>query len=93
VIKFVAQLIKAGGEILLSAIHKLINTIWNKNELPYQGKESIIVPIHKTSDKTDCNNYCGISLPTSYKILYNTFLSRLSSYTDDIIGDHQCVLM
>jgi hypothetical protein len=40
-----AELIQAGGEILLSAIHKLINSVWNKEELPYQWKESIIVSI------------------------------------------------
>jgi hypothetical protein len=28
-----AELIQ-GGEILLSAIHKLINSVWNKEELP-----------------------------------------------------------
>jgi hypothetical protein len=28
------ELIKGGEEILLSAIHKLINSIWNKEELP-----------------------------------------------------------
>jgi hypothetical protein len=62
------ELIKAGGEILLSAIHKLITSVWNKEELPHQWKESIIVPIHKKGDKTDYNNYRGISLlPTSYK--------------------------
>jgi hypothetical protein len=37
----------AGGKILLPAIHKLINSVWNKEELPDQGKESIIVPVHK----------------------------------------------
>jgi hypothetical protein len=64
-----AELIQAGGEILLSAVHKLINSVWNKEELPYQWRESIIVPIHKEGDKTDCN-YRGISLlSTSYKIL------------------------
>jgi hypothetical protein len=42
-----AELIQAGGEILLSAIHKLINSVWNKEELPGQRKESIILPIHK----------------------------------------------
>jgi hypothetical protein len=53
--------------MLLSAIHKLINSVWNKEELPNQSKESIIVPIHKKSYKSDCNNYRGISLlPTSY---------------------------
>jgi hypothetical protein len=29
-----AELIQAGGEILLSQIHKLINFVWNKEELP-----------------------------------------------------------
>jgi hypothetical protein len=43
----VAELIQAGGEILLSVIHKLINYVWNKEELPDQWKESIIVPVRK----------------------------------------------
>jgi hypothetical protein len=29
-----AELIQAGGEILLSTIHKLINSVWNNEELP-----------------------------------------------------------
>jgi hypothetical protein len=32
--QILAELIQAGGEILLSAIHKLINSVWNKEELP-----------------------------------------------------------
>jgi hypothetical protein len=52
-----AELTQPGGEILLSPIHKLINSVWNKKELPDQRKESTIVSIHKKSDKTDCNNY------------------------------------
>jgi hypothetical protein len=48
-----AELIQAGGEILLSAIHKLINSVWNKEKLPDQWKESIIVSVHKKGDKTD----------------------------------------
>jgi hypothetical protein len=52
-----AELIKAEGETLYSEIHRLICCIWNKEELPQQWKESIIVPIYKKGDKTDCNNY------------------------------------
>jgi hypothetical protein len=51
--QILAELIQAGGEILLSGIHKLINSVWNKEELPDQWKESIIVPVHKKGDKTD----------------------------------------
>jgi hypothetical protein len=85
-----AELIQAGGEILLSAIHKLINSGFNKEELPDQWKDSIIALLHKKCDKTDCMNYSGISLiSTSYKILSNISLSRLGPYIDEIIGDHQ----
>jgi hypothetical protein len=84
-----AELIEAGDEMLLSAIHNLINSIWNREELSDQSKESVIVPIYKKGGKTDCNNYRGISLPlTSYKMLSNILLSKLSPYIDEIIGDH-----
>jgi hypothetical protein len=86
-----AELIKAGGGTIFGAIHKLIISIWNKEELPEEGRESIIVPIYKKGDKTDCNNYRGIPLlPTTYKILSNILLSRLIPYADEVIGDHQC---
>jgi hypothetical protein len=85
-----AELYQAGGETLVSVIYKLMNSVWNKQELPDQWKESIIVPVHKMGDKTGCNNYRGKSvLSTSYKILSN-ILSWLSPYIDEIIGDHQC---
>jgi hypothetical protein len=70
-----AELIQAGVETLHLEIHKLVKLIWNTEELSRQWKESIVVPIHKKGDKTDCNNYRGISLPlTSYKI-FQTFSS------------------
>jgi hypothetical protein len=85
-----AELIQAGGNTLCSEIHKLINCIWNKEELPDQWKESIIVPIYKEGDRTDCSNYLGITLlSTSYKISSNILLSRLTPYVDEILGD-QC---
>jgi hypothetical protein len=64
--QILAELIKAAGKSLLSAIHKLLNSIWNKEELPDQWKQSISVPIHKEGDESDCNNYCGISLLSNF---------------------------
>jgi hypothetical protein len=58
--QILAEVIKAGCETLLSAIHKLIKSIWNKEEFPDQWKESIIVPVYKKGNKTDCNNYLGM---------------------------------
>jgi hypothetical protein len=51
------QFVKAGGRTFRSDIHKLIISIWNKEELPEQWKESIIVPVYKKGDKADYSNY------------------------------------
>jgi hypothetical protein len=52
-----AELIQEGGETLRTEIHKLIRLIGNKEALPHHWKESIVVPIHKKGDKTECSNY------------------------------------
>jgi len=74
-----AELIKAVGTALIKEIHKLIIDIWRMEELPKEWKTSIIVPIYKKGDKSDCNNDRGISLlPTCYKVLSNVLLTNLS---------------
>jgi hypothetical protein len=86
-----AELIKAGCRIIQSEIHKHIISIRSREGLPEEWMESVIVPIYKKGDKTDCSNYRGTSLlSTTYKILSNILLSRLTSYAEEIIGDHQC---
>ena len=52
---------KAWGRTIRFEIHKIITSVWNKEELPEEWKESIVVPIYKKGDKRDCNNYRGIS--------------------------------
>jgi hypothetical protein len=85
-----AELIKTGEKTIRPVIHKLINSIWNKEELLEEWNESIIVPIHKKGDKTDCSNYRGISLlSTTNNITSTILLSRLTPRANEIIGDHQ----
>jgi hypothetical protein len=83
--------VKAGGRTICSEIHTPINSILNKKELPEGWKESIVVPMYKKGDKTDCSHYTGISqLPSTYKIHSNILLSRLNPYAEEIVGDLQC---
>jgi hypothetical protein len=67
-----AELIQAGGEMLLSPIHKLINSIMNKEELPDQWNESIIVPTHNKVTKLTVvvvmGYYCYQHHTTFYRI-------------------------
>jgi hypothetical protein len=55
----------------VSAIHKLLNSIWNEQELPDQWKESIIVLLTTNFRRTSL-------LSTSYNMLWNILYSRLS---------------
>jgi hypothetical protein len=76
-------LIQAGGETLLSAIHKFINSIWNK-----EWKGPTVLRIYK---KGACSNNHVISLPsTSYRIFSNILLSGLCPYIGSSIGDRRC---
>jgi hypothetical protein len=54
------ELIKARCETLFSEIHRLICSLWNKEELPQQWKESVIVPFYKKGD-----NVSGIIIEES----------------------------
>jgi hypothetical protein len=55
-----------------------------------EWKESIIVPVYRKGDKRDCRYYKGVLLlSTTYKILSNIPLSRLTPYAKEITGDHQ----
>ena len=82
---------KAEGRTMRFDTHKLIYSIWNKEELSEEWKEPIIVPIYKKGDTTNCSKYRGTSLfSTMYKILSNILLSRLTPQAEQMIGDHQC---
>jgi hypothetical protein len=57
-----AELTKAGDRTISHEFHKLIISIWNKEELSQKRKKSNILSIYKNGDKTDCSNYRDISL-------------------------------
>jgi hypothetical protein len=40
------DMIKCRGSTICSEIHELTNPTWNKEELPEQWKESIVVPAY-----------------------------------------------
>ncbi|XP_054289682.1 uncharacterized protein LOC129004977 [Macrosteles quadrilineatus] len=84
------EIFKVGGKTLLINFHKLILEIWRKESMPDEWNEAVITPIHKKGDKTECNNYRGISLLSSaYKVLSKVILNRLKVYIEENIEDHQ----
>ena len=57
-----AEVLKEGGSVLLEHIHPLLLNIWEKEEIPAQLKDALVISLFKKGDKADYANYHGISL-------------------------------
>jgi hypothetical protein len=59
--KIPAELVKAGGWTIRFEIHKLINSISNKDNFSDERNTRLFYPVYKKGDKTGCSDYRGIS--------------------------------
>jgi hypothetical protein len=85
------ELIKASSKRIRSEIHKLINSIWNKEELPESGRSrSLHSSISRMIKQISVIVRVISLLPPTYKILYNILLSSLNPNAEEITGDRQC---
>jgi sorting nexin-29 len=87
-----AELIKAGCRTIRFEIHKLIISVWNKEELPEGWKESIIVHIYKEGDKTDCSIYRHITFASCLQTFIQHPAVTVNSKCRGNYWDHQCRL-
>jgi hypothetical protein len=58
---------------------KLLNIVWNKEEMPHKWKESIIMPVYKKGEKTDCSNDGGLSLLSNTKNFIQNLFFKVNS--------------
>jgi hypothetical protein len=65
-----AEFVQVGGSMVRSEIHKLINSIWNKKELPDSGRNQSFY-LYIRVDLNNCSNYQEIH--TKY---YPTFFCQ-----------------
>lgn len=85
-----SELLKNGGHELHKRMHALVQKIWSNETLPTEWLNSVIVPVHKKGDKTNCSNYRGISLlSTGYKIFTNVLYDKMEKFAEEIIEDYQ----
>ena len=78
-----AEAIKADIETAVQMLFSLFSKIWEKEEVPSQWKEGIIIKLPKKGDLRDCSNYRGIMLlSTPGKVLNRILLERMKEAVD-----------
>ena len=92
-----AELMKLGlqqDRTILLELHRLATLIWCEGKVPQQWKDAVITVLHKKGDKTECENYRGISLVSHVgKVLLKVVTRRLSAYCEAkglFIPEDQC---
>ena len=81
-----AELMKLGlqrDRTILLELHRLTTLIWREGKVSHQWKDAAITVLHKKGDKTECGNYCAISLVShAGKVLLKVVVRRLSAYCE-----------
>lgn len=87
-----AEVIKSGKAGLLEPLHKLLIQCWEEGAVPQDMRNANIVTLYKNKgDRSDCNNYRGISLLSIVgKLFARIVLSRLQLLADRIYPESQC---
>ena len=58
--------------------------------MPNEWNTSVICPIYKKGEQSECSNHTGISLlNTAYKILVTAINTRLKTYAEDLLSQEQ----
>ena len=84
-----AELFKAGGEELINSMHSLLCQIWSNESMPSDWSLSVLCPVLKKGDATNCANYRGISLLSiAYRILSSVLCERLKPIGNKLIGSY-----
>ena len=84
------ELLEAGGEQLARQMHRLCNKAWEEGKIPDEWGDSILVPIPKEGDLSDCLNYQMNSLINhTGKVLLTVLLNRLKSHLDPYFSEEQ----
>lgn len=87
------EVVKAAKESsLLSHLHELLLQCWEEGTVPQDMRDARIVTLYKNKgDRSDCNNYRGISLLSIVgKAFAKVVLKRLQVLADRVYPESQC---
>ena len=74
----------------MEALHRILNFVWEKEEIPDDWKRGLLVKLTKKGDLSQCGNWRGImllSIPS--KVLTRVILNRIKVAVDEVLRDEQ----
>ena len=82
--RVVIEMIKAGGDILITKLQHLFNRVIEMEKVPKEWKNAIIILLFKKGNKKDLMNYRPISLLSHiYKLFMKIIKNRISHTLDE----------
>ncbi len=87
------EVIKAGQKsVLLDSLHELLLQCWEEEIVPQDMRDANIITLYKNKgDRSDCNNYCSISLLSIVgKVFVRVVLNRLQVLAERVYPEAQC---
>ena len=78
------EMLKYGAFYILPCFEKLFNFVLNTGEYPSSWSDGVIIPLFKSGNPDDPNNYRGITITSCLAKLFNSILNRkLVKFLDD----------
>ena len=86
------EVLKCGKPALLQQLHDLLCLCWEQGYIPQDMRDANIITLYKNKgDRSDCNNYRGISLLSIVGKAYaRVILNRLQTLASRIYPESQC---
>ncbi|CAB1096812.1 unnamed protein product [Ectocarpus sp. CCAP 1310/34] len=90
-----AELLKIDDDepFVLGHLHPILVKVWNGGDIPREWKDATIKVLYKKGDRSNCNNFKGISL-LSYvdKVPIKIITNRLSAFCEanNILPEEEC---
>ena len=75
-----AELIQAGGEIMIDALLNICNEIWQTEEWPTTCTQSLVITLPKKGNLPQCQNYRSISHASN--VMLKSLLNSLKSHAE-----------
>ena len=84
----VNEFLQYDGSEVRNKLLKIMNMVFEKGEVPNDFRETLIKPLYKKGDKSECGNCRGISLVSEGKrLLSNAILFRLRDAVDKVLRE------